>query len=139
MPGGNAAPEPVTGLAVMIQEATLAAAGTVPSAVLDAGSGGDRPQIAAEQIDGVIAAGQRHRYSDILFEPRALAEVLVIAGADANLDLQVIDNQGLPICEDTATGATSYCAFTPRRIGVFTVILSNNGFTPSAYQLWLRR
>ncbi len=69
------------------------------------------------------------------FYGSSYAELAILGSGQGNLDLLVQDANGNRICQDNGSADRATCGFTPKDNGDFTVIVTNSGSAPDAYQL----
>lgn len=74
-----------------------------------------------------VAAGATNWYRNINFQGGRYAEVAAVGDGDTDLDLYVYDGNGNLICSDTDLSDRTYCGWTPRWTGEFTVKVVNRG------------
>jgi hypothetical protein len=85
---------------------------------------------------GVLGRGDTKRWTNVRFEGRRPAVVVVIGDGDGDLDLWVYDgNTGGLIGEDIDTTSECVVAWTPRYTGPFTIRVSNVGRFAERYVL----
>ncbi len=81
-----------------------------------------------------IAPGSEDRWT-MAFYSAALAEVAVLAGGDASLELTVTDGDGNVICALPGDGPANLCGWVPDWNATFTVAVRNPG--PATVAYWL--
>ena len=69
------------------------------------------------------------------FYGNSYAELAVVGDGDANLDVQVTDENGNSICYDVSWSDKVYCDFVPAWNGYFTVTVENTGVKRNSYYL----
>jgi hypothetical protein len=75
-----------------------------------------------------IEANGWHRWTNVVFEGKKPAAVVVVGDGDGDLDLFVYDgNTGGLIGEDTDTSSVCLVEWTPRYEGPFTILVKNVG------------
>lgn len=74
-----------------------------------------------------IRAGAIDWYRGVQFAGGRYAEVAAVGDGDTDLDLYVYDGNGNLICSDTDLSDRTYCGWTPRWTGPFTIKIVNRG------------
>ena len=124
--------------AMMLERARALAAGDAEAlaAIEDIAAAGGRGCIGgcwgAVSLRGKLAAGEADTYR-IPYRNDRLAEVAVMAEDGAVLGLEIVDENGAAICDDS--GTESYCAFQPKWDGDFHVTVRNSGEATASYFL----
>ncbi len=99
----------------------------------------------AEQDKGIVsgpeyriaalAAGASDTRPPVVFRGGEYAEVYVESPAGVDLNLTVLDANGLVVCTDTDRSHVAYCGWTPAAEGAFTLVIENAGTTSADYAL----
>jgi len=76
------------------------------------------------QISGRIFDTAVYR---LTFEGGAEAQIAVMSGATTDLDLSVLDNQGVEVASDKRKGKESFIRWTPNFTSTYQVIIKNTG------------
>ena len=63
------------------------------------------------------------------------AEVAAVGDGDTDLDLYIYDGNGNLVCSDTDLSDRTYCGWTPRWTGAFTIKIVNRGRVYNRYTL----
>jgi hypothetical protein len=74
-------------------------------------------------------------YDGVSFDGGKYAEVYAEGSGRTNLDLYIYDENGNLICSDTDGSDVSYCGWTPRWTGAFTIKVINRGDASNRYAL----
>lgn len=83
---------------------------------------------------GLIRPGYRLTLTNVRFEGRKPARVLVVGDGDGDLDLYVYDgNNGILIRKNTDRSSTCVVSWTPRYTGPFKVVVRNVGRVTEKY------
>jgi hypothetical protein len=82
-----------------------------------------------------VNAGATNWYRNVAFRGGRYAEVAAVGDGDTDLDLYVYDGNGNLICSDTDLSDRTYCGWTPRWTGDFTIKLVNRGRVFNRYTL----
>jgi len=84
---------------------------------------------------GLIRPGYRLTLTNVRFEGRKPARVLVVGDGDGDLDLYVYDgeNSGALLRKDTDRSSTCVVSWTPRYTGPFKVVVRNVGRVTEKY------
>ena len=103
--------------------------------VEDAGAEGARGRFGgASQTLSRLPAGAVDTWK-VPFYGNSYAELAVLGDGDANLDVQVTDENGNTICHDASWSDKVYCDFVPAWNGYFVVTVENTGVKRNSYYL----
>ncbi len=82
-----------------------------------------------------IPGSSTDSYDGVSFDGGAYAEVYAEGSGRTNLDLYIYDENGNLICSDTDGSDVSYCGWTPRWTGNFSIKVINRGDASNRYAL----
>jgi hypothetical protein len=125
------------GAAVMLASAKVLAGEdeVLAGLVEDAEAEGSRGRIGgASQTLSRLPAGAVDTWK-VPFYGNSYAELAVLGDGDADLDVQVTDENGNTICYDVSWSDKVYCDFVPAWNGYFTVTVENTGVKRNSYYL----
>ena len=127
---------PVDAATMMASAKALAGEDEVLAGLVeDAGAEGSRGRIGgASRTLSRLPAGAVDTWQ-VPFYGNSYAELAVVGDGDANLDVQVTDENGNSICYDVSWSDKVYCDFVPAWNGYFTVTVENTGVKRNSYYL----